>query len=480
MFNERITESDQVAIFREFYKEAVEKDTHLSAKEKSSFIANLTHLHSVLDTWSTMLQKQAFRPRWKDPVYDHDFPADPLPFGILTDDDIHNIIVSQWEAKRLGDPWCTPSFLYWYVSIPDKMRPRPPPDGYTAQHEDWVQTPFNGSKLDVNSKGHGEEIVVPWNLAAERVKPVALVKCVLANDQERQSDTFPRVEGLEDEFADKFLFTECSKYRKEKLNSQQRSDLQAGVEQGGPCGAYFTGADRGKDAKMTGGMDLIPTFVQDAERLQKEDWRPVMLNAWGLRHSAKVDGAADNDYNDFNKFSVGAMFHNVFDQKTGRACPGSTVMAAHGTHPVYLKQMLEVGLDREKFKQFSSKVPTFKSRKQFTTLGGGLYTTTQMSKASQYSPPVNEEWVRSGSKDVMDAWDFDAYQAKHDECWGAKYPNSMMRKSPFYLLIVELDVSNIFPLYAGTPDLQTPNVPMLEWALHYKKHQDIYIQGDQG
>ena len=224
---------------------------------------------------------------------------------------------------------------------------------------------------------------------------------------------------------------------------------------------------------MTGGMDLIPTFVQDAERLQKEDWRPVMLNAWGLRHSAKVDGAADNDYNDFNKFSVGAMFHNVFDQKTGRACPGSTVMAAHGTHPVYLKQMLDVGLDKQKFKH-SSKVPTFKSHKQFMTLGGGLYTTTQMSKASQYSPPVNEEWVRSGSKDVMDAWDFDAYQAKHDECWGAKYPNSMMRKSPFYLLIVELDVSNIFPLYAGTPDLQTPNVPILEWALHYKKHQEIY------
>ena len=60
MFNEGITESDQVAIFREFYKDAVEKDIHLSAKEKSSFIANLTdQLHSVLDTWSTMLQKQA-------------------------------------------------------------------------------------------------------------------------------------------------------------------------------------------------------------------------------------------------------------------------------------------------------------------------------------------------------------------------------------------------------------------------------------
>ena len=261
MFNERITESDQVAIFREFYKEAVQKDIHLSAKEKSSFIANLTdHLHSVLDTWSTMLQKQACRPRWKDPVYDHDFPADPLPFGILTDDDIHNIIVSQWEAKRLGDPWCTPSFLYWYVSIPDKMRHSPPPDGYTAEHEDWVLTPFNGSKLDFNSKGRGEEIVVPWNLAAERVKPVALVKCVLANDQERQSDTFPRVEGLEDEFADKFLFTECSKYCKEKLNSRQRSDLQAGVEQGGPCGAYFTGADRGKDAKMAGRYGPHPNF----------------------------------------------------------------------------------------------------------------------------------------------------------------------------------------------------------------------------
>ena len=79
---------------------------------------------------------------------------------LYTDDDIHNIIVSQWEAKRLGDPWCTPSFLF------------------------------------------------------------------------------------------------C----KEKLNSRQRSDLQAGVEQGGPCGAYFTGADRGKDAKMAGRYGPHPNF----------------------------------------------------------------------------------------------------------------------------------------------------------------------------------------------------------------------------
>ena len=84
MFNEGISESDQVAIFREFYKDAVEKDIHLSAKEKSWFIANLTdQLHSVLDTWSTMLHKQACRPMWKDPLYVRDFPFDPLPFGIL-------------------------------------------------------------------------------------------------------------------------------------------------------------------------------------------------------------------------------------------------------------------------------------------------------------------------------------------------------------------------------------------------------------
>ena len=168
------------------------------------------------------------------------------------------------------------------------------------------------------------------------------------------------------------------------------------------------------------------------------------------------------------------LFKNTFDPKTGRAAPGSTVMAAHGTHPVYLKQMLEVGLDREKFKQFSSKVPTFKSRKQFTTLGGGLYTTTQMSKASQYSPPVNKAWVRFDSKDVMQAWDFDAYRAKHDEYWGDAYPDSMMRKSPVYLLIVQVDVTDIFALYAGISDLQNPNVPMLEWALHYKKNQATY------
>ncbi len=105
------------------------------------------------------------------------------------------------------------------------MRHSPPPDGYTAEHEDWVLTPFNGSKLDFNSKGRGEEIIVPWNLAAERVKPVALVKCVLANGQERQSGRFTRDEGLEDEFADKFLFTECSKYCKEKLNTLGRGRI---------------------------------------------------------------------------------------------------------------------------------------------------------------------------------------------------------------------------------------------------------------
>ena len=74
----------------------------------------------------------------------------------------------------------------------------------------------------------------------------------------------------------------------------------------------------------------------------------------------------------------------------------------------------------------------------------------------------------------MEAWDFDAYQRKHDECWGPEYPKSMMRKSPVYLLIVEVDVELIFPLYAGTPDLQKPNVPMLEWALHYQQHQETY------
>ena len=74
----------------------------------------------------------------------------------------------------------------------------------------------------------------------------------------------------------------------------------------------------------------------------------------------------------------------------------------------------------------------------------------------------------------MEAWDFDAHRQKHDECWGASYPASMMRKSLVYLLIVELELTNICPLYAGTPDLQKPNVPMLEWALHYKKNQATY------
>ena len=82
------------------------------------------------------------------------------------------------------------------------------------------------------------------------------------------------------------------------------------------------------------------------------------------------------------------------------------------------------------------------------TLGEGFYTTTQMSKASH-------AWVRyhKVGEDVMEAWDFDAYEKKHDECWGADYPKSMMRKSPVYLLIVEVDVELISPLYAGTPDL---------------------------
>ena len=77
--------------------------------------ANLAEdqLRSVLDTWSAMLKQQAQDPFWKDPLYNRDYPSKPLPFGVLTDGDIDNIIESQLEAKRCGDPWCTPSFLYW-------------------------------------------------------------------------------------------------------------------------------------------------------------------------------------------------------------------------------------------------------------------------------------------------------------------------------------------------------------------------------
>ena len=67
IFGEKIPESDQVSIFREFYKDAVEKDTHLSEQERSLFIASLQdkdRLHSVLDTWRGMLQQQASNP-WR-------------------------------------------------------------------------------------------------------------------------------------------------------------------------------------------------------------------------------------------------------------------------------------------------------------------------------------------------------------------------------------------------------------------------------
>ena len=465
----------------QYRKEAIlndKEDGRLTRADWLVLTANLAKekLRFALEEWRHMLLQQAQKPFWKDPLYTKDYAHKPLPFGMLTDDDIQDIIMSQQEAKRCGDPWCTPSFFYWYVSIPDKMAHPPPEGGYTDEHEKWVQTPFNGSQKDDKIKGRGEEITVPWNLVSKRVRPVAVVKYVLANKEERQAGDFICEKGLPDKFVDDFLFAKKSKYRKDVLDSRQWACLKAGVEQEGPCGAYLSGSDRGKGAKRTGGMDLVPDLVKQAKTLEDQEWKPVLLNAWRLLDSECADSASLADKYDYEKFKVGAMFENKFDLETGRAASGSTVMAAHGVHPVYLRQMLEVGLNKGAFKERSCKVPSFKSQKQFMTLGEGFYTTTQMSKASQYSPAVNDAWVRYDKvgEDVMEAWDFDAYERKHDECWGPEYPKSMMRKSPVYLLIVEVDVELIFPLYAGTPDLQKPNVPMLEWALHYQQHQETY------
>ena len=137
------------------------------------------------------------------------------------------------------------------------------------------------------------------------------------------------------------------------------------------------------------------------------------------------------------------MFDNDFDLETGRALKGSSVMAAHGVHPLYLKQVLDIGLDQGRFKSMSDKVPTFQSKKQFITLGGGIYVTTQISKASQYSPTVSARWVDYTESELIEAWNFEAYQDCHDKDWGASFPQSMMRKSPVYLLIVEVDVTNL-------------------------------------
>eukprot|EP00930_Biecheleria_cincta_P014769 TRINITY_DN12568_c2_g1_i2.p1 TRINITY_DN12568_c2_g1~~TRINITY_DN12568_c2_g1_i2.p1 ORF type:complete len:1321 (+),score=220.75 TRINITY_DN12568_c2_g1_i2:246-3965(+) len=474
----KVLKSDRFEMCR---AEAILQDRderRLTEKEWGELTANLGEkkLRSSLEAWDAMLKEQAQRPFWKDPMY-NEYASKPLPFGMLTDKDLQDIIESQEEARRCGDPYCTPSFLYWYASIPDKMKCMAPdgsPSGYdksSPEHQKWVQTPFNGSAWNFFSKGRGEEITIPWKLAPTRVKPVALVKYVLTSKAERQKGEFASERLKRDAFADRFLFSSEGKYQAEELSSEQWQDLRSGVEQGGPCGAYFTGADRGNHAKMTGGMDL-PDFIKQAGDLDSQGWAPFMLNAWRLRdRDAKISETEGYDY---KKFKVGAMLDNDFDLETGRALQGSSVMAAHGVHPLYLKQMLDVGLVRGKFKSMTNKVPSFKSHKQFITLGGGVYTTTQVSKASQYSTAVNPEWVSDSAQDLHEAWDFEAYERCHKKEWGPKYPEGVMRKSPVYLLIVEVDVTNIFPLYAGTPDLQRPNVPMFEWASHYKKMQDTY------
>ena len=64
---------------------------------------------------------------------------------------------------------------------------------------------------------------------------MALVKYVLANEQECQAGEVKCEKGLLDKFADEFLFAKGSKYQKDVLNPEQWADLTAGVEQEGPC-----------------------------------------------------------------------------------------------------------------------------------------------------------------------------------------------------------------------------------------------------
>ena len=81
----------------------------------------------------------------KDPLYIMRYTHEVLTFGMLTDNDIRDFIMSQQEAKICGDPWCALSLFYCYMSIPDKMVHPLPDGGCTDEHEKGVQTPFNGS-----------------------------------------------------------------------------------------------------------------------------------------------------------------------------------------------------------------------------------------------------------------------------------------------------------------------------------------------
>ena len=110
---------------------------------------------------------------------------------------------------------------------------------------------------------------------------------------------------LPDKFVDDFLFAKKSKYRKDVLDSRQWECLKAGVEQEGPCGAYFSGSDRGKGAKRTGGMDLVPDFVKRAKTLEDQEWKPVLLNAWRLLDSEYADGASIAATCGYEKFKGG-------------------------------------------------------------------------------------------------------------------------------------------------------------------------------
>ena len=58
---------------------------------------------------------------WKDPLYIMRYCYKVLILGLLTENDIRDIMVSRQDAVRCGDSWFAPSFLGCCISISDKI-----------------------------------------------------------------------------------------------------------------------------------------------------------------------------------------------------------------------------------------------------------------------------------------------------------------------------------------------------------------------
>ena len=107
-----------------------------------------------------IIHQEAQMSSWKDPLYIMRYSYKVLILGLLTENDIRDIIMSRQDAVRCGDSWFAPSFLGCCMSISDKIA-RPSLDsGCTDEHEKGVH----------EIKGLGEEVPVPWRLVSKRVR----------------------------------------------------------------------------------------------------------------------------------------------------------------------------------------------------------------------------------------------------------------------------------------------------------------------